>query len=191
LKKLLNKKKKRAVFLDRDGLINKKPAEHDYIKNWKEFKFLPNVAKAIRQLNKDFLVIVISNQRGVGRGIMSKEDVVDIHNRMRKALEKQNATIDGVYFCPHNIEDNCNCRKPKPGLLLKAARDFKIDLPKSYMIGDDLSDVEAGKKVGLKTILIIKQKSNIFQKIKKERRPDYIFPDLLEAVKMIEKKFKN
>jgi len=178
--------KKKAVFLDRDGVINRKLSEHDYVKKWSEFRFLPNVAEAIKKLNKNFLVIIVSNQRGIARGIMSKEDVEVINMRMKKELEKRNARIDGIYFCPHDDKDNCNCRKPKPGMLLKAAQDFKIDLKKSYIIGDDFADVEAGKRAGCETILVSNSKNTFSQKIRaKKSRPDYIVSNLLEATKII------
>jgi len=178
--------KNKAVFLDRDGVLNKKAPKHDYVKKWKEFRFLPNVAEAIRILNKKFLVIIVSNQRGIARGMMSKEDVELIDEKMSKELEKKNARIDGIYFCPHNIEDNCNCRKPKPGMLLRAANDFKINLTESYMVGDDFADVEAGKRAGCETILISSSQKNISRQLKEEKiYPDYIISDLLEATKTI------
>lgn len=188
----MRQNKNKAVFLDRDGVINKKLPEHNYIKKWEEFKFLPNIAEAIRELNKKFLVIVTSNQRGVGRGMMAIEDLEDIHIKMKKALQKQNARIDGIYFCPHNYKDNCNCRKPKPGMLFKAAKHFGIDLSQSYIIGDSSVDIQAGKRVGCRTILISNHKDYLFPELKKkEIYPDYIAPYLLEAVKVIKKKSRK
>jgi len=183
--------KKKAIFLDRDGVINKKPPEDNYVKEWSEFIFLPNIAEAIKKLNRRFLVIIVSNQRGIARGMMSKEDVEIINEKMSKEIEKKNARIDGIYFCPHDIKDNCDCRKPKPGTLLKAAKDFKINLTESYMIGDSLSDIEAGKRAGCKTILISSSQRNISRhtsrRLKEEKvYPDFIVYDLLEATKIIE-----
>ncbi len=146
--------KKRAIFLDRDGVINKKAKEHDYIKNWGEFEFLPHVADVISRLNKNFLVVVISNQGGVSRGMMTLDDVNSIHANMQSELEKSNAIIDKIYVCPHYMKEKCACRKPKPGLILQAAQDLSIDLATSYVVGDSLIDIEAGKKAGCKTILI-------------------------------------
>ena len=178
LKLNMNKKTlRKAVFLDRDGVINKRPPEHNYIKKWEDFKFLPNVAKAIRELNRNFLVIIVTNQRGITRGMMTVNDLEDIHKKMRAEFKKENARIDGIYFCPHNIEDNCQCRKPKPGMLFKASKDFKIDLRKSYMIGDDFTDIEAGREAGCKTILINNQETKIY--------PNYIVSNLLEAARII------
>ncbi len=166
------KKRNKAIFLDRDGVINEKSPEHDYVKNWKEFKFLPNVAKAIKKLNKKFLVIVVTNQRGIARKLMTLNDLKNIHREMKKELLKKGAKIDAIYFCPHDIKNNCSCRKPKPGMLLKAAKDFKIDLSQSYLIGDDSVDIQAGKAVGCKTILISHDQG------------------LLDAVRIIEKEEK-
>ena len=182
------KKKKRAIFVDRDGIINEKPPEHDYVKKWKDFKFLPNIGRAIEELGQKFLVIIITNQRGIARKIMKLKTLEDIHHKMKAELKKQNAKINRIYFCPHNIEDNCNCRKPKPGLILKAAKDFNINLSKSYVVGDDLTDIEAGKKAGCKTILITKNRDLFFKN--KDEKPDYIVSKIINAVKII-KKSKN
>ncbi len=151
--------KKRAIFLDRDGIINKKAKEHDYIKNWGEFEFLPDVANVISKLNENFLVVVISNQGGVSRGMMTLDDVRVIHSNMSSELRKNNAIIDKIYVCPHYTKESCVCRKPKPGMILKAAKELNIDLSNSYMIGDSLIDIEAGKKAGCKTILLAPQNS--------------------------------
>jgi histidinol-phosphate phosphatase family protein len=172
LKKTLN----RAIFFDRDGVINKKAKEHDYIKNWGEFEFLPNVAEIIKKLNKNFLVIIVSNQRGIGRGLMTVNDLNDIHEKMKEELSKKGAKIDGIYFCPHTDEENCACRKPMPGMLLRAAKDFNINLSQSYMVGDSSSDVQAGKNAGCKTILIGNSKDAI---------ADYVVLSLSEVVKII------
>lgn len=145
----------KAVFLDRDGVINKKAPKGDYIKNWEEFKFLPGVKSAIKKLNKEgFLVIIVSNQRGIARCVMTDDDLAEIHSKMIQELEKVGAVINGIYYCPHDINDNCDCRKPEAGLLFKAAKDFGINLRLSWMIGDSKSDIEAGKKAGCKTILV-------------------------------------
>lgn len=145
--------KKRAIFLDRDGVINKNSKEHDYVKSWGEFEFLPGIIETVRELNKDFLVVVVSNQRGIARGMMTKENVEEVHKNMVKEFSRKGAKIDAIYVCPHDDSDNCNCRKPKPGMILKAAKDLDIDLKESYVIGDSISDIEAGKKAGCKPIL--------------------------------------
>lgn len=147
--------KKRAIFLDRDGVINKKPKEHDYVKSWEEFFWLPDVKKAIKLANEaGFLVIVISNQRGVAKGLMTREDVEEINQKMVDELKVNGARVNGVYWCGHNYSDNCDCRKPKPGLILQAAKDCKIDLTNSWVIGDTKDDIKAGMAAGCKTLKI-------------------------------------
>ena len=146
----------KAVFLDRDGVINQK-LENDYVKSWKEFHFLPGVMEAIRAINdKGYLVIVVTNQRGIARGLMTEEDLQEIHRKMYKELQKHGAHIDDIFYCPHDILENCTCRKPKPGMLIEAQRKWSIDLTKSYIIGDSQSDIEAGQKVGCRGILTTK-----------------------------------
>ncbi|RLB04107.1 MAG: D-glycero-beta-D-manno-heptose-1,7-bisphosphate 7-phosphatase [Deltaproteobacteria bacterium] len=147
--------KHRAVFLDRDGVINEKPPEGDYVKSWEEFEFLPGVAEALRELkDRGFLVFVVTNQRGIARGLMTVEDLELIHKKMREELGKAGAAIDGIYYCPHDVKEHCICRKPKPGLLFRAAKEHDVDLQKSWMIGDSEADILAGKNAGCFTILI-------------------------------------
>ena len=120
----------RAVFLDRDGVINRK-LENDYVKSWDEFHFLPDVIEAIKALNekglpsseaKGYLVIVVTNQRGIARGLMTEKDLEEIHRRMLRELQRHGARIDDIFYCPHDIKDNCNCRKPQPGMLIQAQK---------------------------------------------------------------------
>lgn len=181
MKKLSNKKN-RAVFLDRDGVINKKPAEHDYVKSWGEFEFLPGVAEFIREIRKKFLVIVITNQRGVSKGLMTLGDLVNVHKKMEEELGKKKAKIDGIYFCPHGAEDSCSCRKPKPGMIFSAAKDFDIDLSQSFLIGDAKSDIKVGKRAGCKTILVDNDISIKEQAIK----PDFLVKNIFEIIKILE-----
>lgn len=143
---------RRAVFLDRDGLINRKAAEHDYVKCLNEFFFLPDVPEAIARLNRaGYLVFVVTNQRGIARGLMSAADLQSIHEKMCAELQSCGAHIDGIYVCPHDI-GQCHCRKPDIGLFLQAERDFQIDKAGSWMVGDSDSDVEAGKRYGVMTV---------------------------------------
>ena len=167
--------------MDRDGVINKKAPEGDYVKGWDEFEFLPGAKKAIRKLNENgFLVIIVSNQRGIARGFMTEEDLKEIHRKMKEELAEVRAVIDGIYYCPHDLDDHCNCRKPKPGLLLKAAREHDIDLGRSWMVGDHESDIEAGKRAGCKAILICRSNNTINDS--KGVEPDLVVQDLMEAV---------
>lgn len=184
MKKFLKLKKNRAVFLDRDGVINKKAKEHDYIKNWGEFEFLPDVGKTIRKLNKDFLIVVITNQRGIGRGVMSFEGLEEIHRKMKAGLNRQKAKIDKIYFCPHKLDENCECRKPNPGLILKASRDLNINLKNSFMVGDSIEDIEAGKKAGCKTIFL-KNKASLKKHGNKTIKTDFIIKNFSELTKVV------
>lgn len=142
----------KAVFLDRDGLINVQAAEHCYIKSWGEFRFLPGVPEAAALLTQaGYLLFVVTNQRGVARGLVTLAQIEEIHRNMRAAFARYGARIDGVYVCPHE-SGTCSCRKPEIGLFLQAERDFEIDKPNSWMVGDSDSDVEAGRKYGVRTI---------------------------------------
>lgn len=142
----------RAVFLDRDGVINRAASEGKYIIQWEEMCFLPGVAEAIRRLNTSgFLVIVVTNQRCVAKGLITIEELYLLHQKMCGELATMGATIDGVYFCPHDIEPPCACRKPAPGMLREAAHDHNIALYESWMIGDSASDIQAGMNAGCKT----------------------------------------
>jgi histidinol-phosphate phosphatase family protein len=178
--------KTKCIFLDRDGVINEKAPKDDYIKSWNEFEFLHGVKEAIKRLNKaGFLVIVITNQRGVAKGLMTEEDLKDIHTKLIKELKKSGARIDSIYYCPHDEKDNCNCRKPKIGMFLKAKEDFNIDLNKSWLVGDSNSDIIAGQKAGCKTILINKKlyKNRIL--IYKYIKYNFIVSNLKEAINKI------
>ena len=145
----------KVVFLDRDGVINKK-IENSYVLDWKGFKFLPDVDKAIKLLNeKEIPVFVISNQACVGKGLITADKLNDINNRMVKELGSKGAWIDDVFVCPHKKEDNCDCRKPKTGLFMQAKEKYpNIEFSDSWFIGDSLEDVEAGKSAGTSTYLL-------------------------------------
>lgn len=141
---------RRCVFLDRDGVINEKAPPHQYIRDWSEFRFLPPVADWIRLFNAlDFLVIVVTNQRGIARGAMTREAVEEIHSRMIAALAGRGARIDEVFFCPHE-EGACDCRKPKPGMVLQAQAKWGIDLGGSLLIGDSDEDSALAAGCGLR-----------------------------------------
>ncbi len=146
----------RAVFLDRDGVINQRPVEGEYVTRWDDFHILPGVAEGIALLNRaDFSVIVVTNQRCVAKGLMTEADLQKMHERMTNILARAGANIAATYYCPHEIEPRCDCRKPAPGMLLTAARSRGIDLRASWMIGDSDNDVEAGVNAGCKTARVI------------------------------------
>lgn len=157
---------KKIILLDRDGVINRKASKADYIKNWSEFEFLPGVIDAIKILNsKGYKIYVVSNQAGIARGALDEKDLKNIHSNMHQELKKNGARVDGIYYCPHGWDENCICRKPKPGLLLQASKDRLFDLTKAIFIGDDKRDLEAGKAAGCKTILV-DEKNNLLNIVK-------------------------
>lgn len=168
---------RRAVFLDRDGVINKKYPEGQYVTRWEEMDIFPDVAPAITRLNRaGFRVIVVSNQRCVAKGLITTSELDSMHQRMCDALADAGATIHCVYYCPHEDHPPCDCRKPAPGMLLDAARAHDIDLASSWIIGDSEIDVEAGRNAGCKTARLL----NAGQSVK--ANADVVAPSLLEVV---------
>lgn len=157
-------KPKKAVFLDRDGVINKK-INNDYVRNWKQFEFLPGAVEGLKFLCQNhFQTYIITNQRGISRGLMTEDDLNDIHQKMKQELKKHNVIINKIYYCPHG-KGQCDCRKPKPGMLFKAANENYLDLPKTIFIGDSETDLQAGQAAGCKTILI-KPGQNLLETVK-------------------------
>lgn len=144
-----------TLFLDRDGVINKK-LEADYVKVWDEFEFLPEVLETLPKLAEKFgRIIIITNQRGISRSLMTEDDLHKIHALMLDEINKAGGKIDKIYYCPHNRDDGCNCRKPKIGMALQAKKDFpEIDFKKSIMAGDAQSDMDLGKEAGMINVLI-------------------------------------
>jgi len=169
----------RAVFVDRDGTMAR---DVRYCRRPEDFELFPNTAKAIKLLSEHgFKVIVITNQSGIARGYFTEETLAKIHDKMKRELAKGEAWVDAIYYCPHHPDDNCDCRKPRPKLVLQAAEDYDIDLNQSFVVGDLQIDIELGKAVGCKTIFI-GDPSSIDSE---EAIPDCISPDLLEAVRTI------
>jgi len=144
-----------TLFLDRDGVINQK-LEGRYVTNFNEFVFVKNSDLAIRKLHKIFKrILIVTNQQGIGKGIMSEDDLNLLHLQMQRKLNPDFDLIDKIYFCPCLEGDSCNCRKPKTGMLEEAKLDFpEIIIKNSFLIGDSESDIEAGNKFGLKTIKV-------------------------------------
>lgn len=142
-----------AVFLDRDGVINRDRS--DYVKAWSEFEFLPGVLEALHRLARlPYVVVVLSNQSAIGQGLVSQAVIDDIHARMQAAIQRAGGRVDAVYYCPHHPNANCDCRKPRPGLLLRAAHELDLDLSASWLIGDDLRDLQAAVVAGVQPILV-------------------------------------
>jgi D-glycero-D-manno-heptose 1,7-bisphosphate phosphatase len=147
----------RAVFLDRDGVINRKAPEGAYVTRWEEVEFLPRVGEAIQLLRQaNFRIIVVSNQRAVAKGLLTLAALEEIHRRMLRQLDEEGAALDAIYYCPHDLQPPCTCRKPAPGMLLQAAQEHGIDLAHSWMVGDSDIDIQAGKSTGCKTVRILR-----------------------------------
>ncbi len=157
------KRKQKAVFLDRDGTVNKYVG---FLRNIDDMELLPGAAEAIRRINKSgYLAIVVTNQPVIARGEVTVPELQEIHNKLETLLGREGAYLDAIYYCPHHpdrgfegeipeLKFDCDCRKPKPGLLLKAAKDYNIDLAASWMVGDRESDIKAGLAAGCKTALV-------------------------------------
>jgi D,D-heptose 1,7-bisphosphate phosphatase len=171
----------KAVFLDRDGTMAE---DVHYCSRSDDFKLFPSTGQAIKQFkDMGFVVIVITNQSGIARGYFTEDTLAEIHSKMMRELAQDGVQLDAIYYCPHHPDANCECRKPKPKLILRAAKDFDLDLACSYMIGDLQSDIALGKAAGCKTLLISKQESEAPKDWIDQ--PDAIVPDLLEAVKIV------
>ena len=170
----------RAIFLDRDGTIAR---DVHYCQRPKDFELLPTVPEAIKLLNEHgFKVVVITNQSGVARGYFTEETLAQIHKKMIEELAKHGAKLDGIYYCPHHPDQGCSCRKPKTVLFHKAAKEFDIDFSLSYVVGDTQMDIDAGKALGCKTILLTTGPTEGNDVIDS---PDYTANDLLEAAQWI------
>lgn len=194
-----------AVFLDRDGTINEIVSfpELGLLEsplNTEQFSLLPGAAKAIRILNRLGLkVIIASNQPSIAKGKMTEEAFERVRSKMRKELAENGAHVDAEYYCFHHplardarYRVGCECRKPKPGLLLQAAKDHGLDLSKCYVVGDSLADIKAGRAVGCRTFLVGNFKCDLCRLMENERvNPDLIVPNLLAAAGIIEKEMNN
>lgn len=142
-----------TVFLDRDGVINRKAPEGEYVTSWSEFAFLPGALDGLRRLaGSPARIVVVTNQRGIARGHMTEADLEDIHGRMRAAVAEAGGRLDAIYHCPH--EGGCACRKPEVGMFTQAAADLGLDLGASAMVGDSPSDMEAARRVGALRVLV-------------------------------------
>jgi histidinol-phosphate phosphatase family protein len=178
----------KIVFLDRDGVINKYPGDKLYVTSVKKFKFLPGVKQAIAKLTKaDFKIFVASNQAGVGRGIYAKRTLEAITRKMLVEIEAAKGKIEKVYYCIHRKDANCPCRKPKPGLLKKAAKEFIFSLKNSYFIGDTIRDCITAQNAGCKSILVFSGKEKSGNKKNWEVSPDFTFKNLKSAADFLTK----
>jgi len=175
-----------AVFLDRDGVLNENRS--DYVKSWAEFTFLPGVFTALRRLARTGLaIVVVTNQSAINRGLVSAETVEEIHARMVAEIARRGGRVDAVFCCPHRPDENCPCRKPRPGLLLQAARELGLALPRSYLVGDALSDVELALSLGCTPFLTLTGRglAQLSQPQVRQLQGFYVVADLREAVELI------
>ena len=176
----------KAIFLDRDGVINRDPGFGDYIKSWKEFEFMPDAIDAIKLLNKHgYEIFVISNQAGVAKGLFSQEALNEITANMLKEIEAKGGKIKSVSYCVHATDAGCDCRKPNTGQIKSATKGLDIDFKRSYFIGDSRLDVGAGKNMGCKTILLLTGKETSEDAKTWQYKPDFIMKSLMEAVKWV------
>ena len=184
---------KRAVFIDRDGTISE---EVGYINHPSRFSLFPYAASAVQHLNENgWLAILVTNQAGVARGYFSEDMIQTVHATMTADLEGNGAKLDGIYYCAHHpsvgeppYRFDCNCRKPKPGLISRAAQDFDIDLSKSWMVGDRYSDVELARNAGLKSAFVLSGYGRgewEHQRAGWTEKSDLVAENLLEAVRLI------
>ena len=176
--------KSRVVFLDRDGTIAR---DVHYCRRVEDLEILPTIPEGIRLLNeRGFKVIVVTNQSGVARGYFTEETLAQIHEKMRDELAQHGAWVDAIYYCPHHPDEGCDCRKPKPGLIHRAAKEHNIELSQSFFIGDQLQDVEAGRSASCRTVLISSPVPfQMPQDPNNVVKPDFIAHDFLEAYKWV------
>jgi D-glycero-D-manno-heptose 1,7-bisphosphate phosphatase len=177
---------KRFVLVDRDGTIN---VEKDYLSDPAGLELIPGAAEGLRALAKLGLgLVVVTNQSGIGRGYFSLETLETIHRRLRDMLTAEGITLDGVYFCPHGPEDDCDCRKPLPGMVVQAAQELGFDPKQAFVIGDKAADVDLGRAVGAKSILV---RTGYGRQHEGKCRPDHVADDLLAAAQWIALQIKG
>lgn len=173
-----------TVFLDRDGVINQDSP--NYIKRWAEFDFLPGSLKAIARLTRAGLtVIVITNQSAINRGMVPLAELEIMHRRMRRAVADSGGSITDIFFCPHRPDEGCDCRKPKPGMILAARDRYGIDLSSAVMVGDSAKDIQAGQAAGCgRTVLVLTGNGKAaLQTLRAiDQGPDHVAGDLEDAV---------
>ena len=184
--------KRAAVFLDRDGNINR---DVGYPNSFDQVEIYSYSFEAVRRINQaGLLAIVITNQSGIGRGLIEEPQLWDIHDRMQEAFREEGARLDGIYYCPHFVSSSipiydrdCECRKPRPGMGLRAAAELGIDTSRSYMVGDKVEDVQFGWNLGAKSILVLTgygQKS-LARLTERGKAPEHVAHDLRDAVNWI------
>jgi D-glycero-D-manno-heptose 1,7-bisphosphate phosphatase len=189
--------KNRAIFIDRDGTLNE---EVGYITEMAQFRLFDYAAESIRMINDaGWRAVIITNQAGIARGHYSEEFLCQLHTQMESALLEQGARLDAIYYCPHHPDygeppyrQDCDCRKPRPGMIEKAAKEFSLDLKECYFIGDRMSDVETGHSAGARSVMVMTgygqqeyREDNSDGRVDRTRRADHVCENLLEAVSWI------
>ena len=174
--------KEKIIFLDRDGVINKYPGDRLYVTSLRSFRFIKRSPEAIARLSKaGYKIFIISNQAGVGKGLYSHGTLDAMNKKIIRKIETKHGVINGVFYCTHQKEKKCACRKPKTGLLKLATKDLTVDKGNSYFIGDSLKDVETGKRFGVKTILVFSGREKLKNVPQWDILPDFIASDLYSA----------
>lgn len=177
----------RAVFLDRDGVLIENRS--DYVREWSHVHILPRALDALSGFQRaGFKIIVVTNQSAVGRGLLTLQTAQEINDRLVKTLRESSGWVDGVYMCPHKPEDQCNCRKPKPGLLFQAAQELSIDLQASWMVGDAWSDLIAGQAAGVRGAIMVRTgrgSSQLLETQPKDLKPFLVSDDLFTAFQTV------
>ncbi|MEE9225668.1 MAG: D-glycero-beta-D-manno-heptose 1,7-bisphosphate 7-phosphatase [Bacteroidota bacterium] len=190
--------KRVALFLDRDGTINE---EREFISSPEQVQLIPRSAEAIRDANAAGIkVFVITNQSGIARGFLTEQQLAELHRRLLELLQRERAHIDGIYYCPHYPElgsdgygGGCECRKPKPGLLQRAAKEFDVDLARSYLVGDRLIDIQTGKAAGTTNVLVLTGYGRREYEASGVNDPaiDYVARDLYDAWQYIKQRIQE
>lgn len=176
-----------AVFLDRDGVLIENRS--DYVRDWSQVAIYPMTYSALARLQRaGYKIVIITNQSAVGRGLISLETAEDVNHRLTNKIRENGAQIDGVYMCPHQPDGQCNCRKPKPGLLLQAVNELSLDVSRSWMVGDAWSDLLAGRAAKVRGAIMVKTgraSEQLLQPHPKELGVFHLVKDVLEAADVI------
>jgi len=144
-----------AIFLDRDGVLIENRS--DYVRDWSQVKIIPEAIHALSLTPaRNYKIVIVTNQSAIGRGLVRPENAEEINRRLVNLIQQHGGQVDGVYICPHKPDDDCLCRKPRPGLLLQAANELSLDMQRSWMIGDAWSDVQAGQRAGVRHTILVK-----------------------------------
>lgn len=182
----------KAIFLDRDGVINKDPGgwtKFNYVTELKDFHFLPGSLEALKLLCRNgYRIIIVSNQGGIAKGYFTKERLAEVNQLMLDKVRAAGARIEEAFYCVHKDDDNCDCRKPKTGMLETAIKKYSIRPRETYFIGDSFVDVEAGCRLGMRTVFVLSGKATIADLRERGLKPDHVFKDLLEAVQWLIRK---